>query len=203
MNSPQAREMLQPHVGTDGYYLLRPSADAKGGVLCTICVTYVVDLLSLCSLHTVLLQFGSCIVICHMSCKCIIASNVALWLIIPHPHTLHTHLLMYTLTHPHRNRSKLMNYRLVYDKGSNRYYIYPHTSFPAIHLLLSHYQTQPINAEANTRLLYPVGALRQDSPTSEGEDAYVVMERREFLITEHCFHAFVHLRNLNLWLIVY
>ena len=35
----QARELIHPHLGVDGYYLLRPSSDTHGGVLCTICVT--------------------------------------------------------------------------------------------------------------------------------------------------------------------
>ena len=38
----QARELLQPHLGTNGYYILRPSSERKGGVICTICVTYVI-----------------------------------------------------------------------------------------------------------------------------------------------------------------
>ena len=33
---------------TDGYYLLRPSSDNKGGVLCTICVTYVGNVHNIC-----------------------------------------------------------------------------------------------------------------------------------------------------------
>ncbi len=72
-----------------------------------------------------------------------------------------------------------MNYRLVQDPSSKHFYIHNHTTFPAICLLLGHYQSTAINVEANTRLLYPVGIPRQDTPTSEGEDAYVVMERRE------------------------
>ncbi|XP_064400015.1 uncharacterized protein LOC135346353 isoform X2 [Halichondria panicea] len=104
VNNVKARELLQPYLSTDGYYLLRPSSDSKGGVLCTICVT---------------------------------------------------------------NKSKLMNYRLVQDPSTKRFYIHSHTSFPAISLLLGHYQSTAINAEAKTRLLYPVGVPRQDTPTSE------------------------------------
>ncbi len=36
---PQVREIMQPYLKSDGHYLLRPSGDNKGGVLCTICVT--------------------------------------------------------------------------------------------------------------------------------------------------------------------
>jgi hypothetical protein len=35
----QAKEVLQPYLGSDGYYLLRPSSDSKGGIICSICVT--------------------------------------------------------------------------------------------------------------------------------------------------------------------
>lgn len=73
-----------------------------------------------------------------------------------------------------------MNYRLVREPDSGQYYIFPHTKFPNIHLLLAHYKTTPINAEVNTLLLQPV-TLPDQRPQhhEEGEDAYVVMERRK------------------------
>jgi len=76
------------------------------------------------------------------------------------------------------NRNKLMNYRMVRDPSSGMFYIHNHTQFPAINLLISHYQTAPINTEVNTRLLHPVGDPSQQQST-EAEDAYVIMEKRE------------------------
>ena len=78
-----------------------------------------------------------------------------------------------------------MNYRLARDPSSGQYFIFQHTMFPNIHLLLAYYKTTPINADANTRLLYPVTLpdqrphQQQQQQAEDGEDAYVVMERRK------------------------
>ena len=74
-----------------------------------------------------------------------------------------------------------MNYRLVRDPSSGQYYIFPNTMFPNIQLLLAYYRTTPINTEVNTLLLHPVTPPdpRQQQHNEEGEDAYVVMERRK------------------------
>ena len=40
--SLQARELIMPFIATDGFYLLRPPQDSKGGgVIGTLCVRYV------------------------------------------------------------------------------------------------------------------------------------------------------------------
>jgi len=74
------------------------------------------------------------------------------------------------------NKHKLVNYRLVSDRASRCYYIYTHTTFSSIQQLLEHYRHTPINAEANTRLLYPVTPA-PEKQSLEGEDCYVIMER--------------------------
>ena len=73
-----------------------------------------------------------------------------------------------------------MNYRLVHDRKTGHFYIHNHTTFPSINLLLGHYRAAPINAEVNTRLLFPVTPPGQATPTNDGEDAYVIMERRMY-----------------------
>ena len=75
-----------------------------------------------------------------------------------------------------------MNYRLVRDPATRKYYIFPHTMFPNIQLLLAYYKTTPINADVNTLLLYPVALpdpRQQQQREEDGEDAYVIMERRK------------------------
>ena len=84
---------------------------------------------------------------------------------------------------PFRNSNKLMNYRLTRDAATGKYYIHQHTMFPNIQLLLAYYKTTPINAEVNTLLLYPVTPpdprQQQQQREEDGEDAYVIMERRK------------------------
>ena len=75
-----------------------------------------------------------------------------------------------------------MNYRLVRDPSTGKYYIFQHTMFPNIQLLLAYYKTTPINADVKTFLLYPVtppDSRQQQQREEDGEDAYVIMERRK------------------------
>ena len=76
----------------------------------------------------------------------------------------------------HSNKQKLVNYRLVRDKSPKSYYIHVHTKFSDIRQLLEHYSHNPINADANTRLLYPITPA-QETDSLDGEGCYVVMER--------------------------
>ena len=76
----------------------------------------------------------------------------------------------------HSNKQKLVNYRLVRDKSAKSYYIHVHTKFSDIRQLLEHYSHNPINADANTRLLYPITPA-QETDSLDGEGCYVVMER--------------------------
>jgi hypothetical protein len=40
VSKEKARELITPHSNRNGFYLLRPSGDKQGAVLCTICVTH-------------------------------------------------------------------------------------------------------------------------------------------------------------------
>ena len=62
------------------------------------------------------------------------------------------------------------------DRSPKSYYIHVHTKFRDIHQLLEHYSRNPINAEVNTRLLYPITPAKE-TESLDGEGCYVVMER--------------------------
>ena len=61
-----------------------------------------------------------------------------------------------------------MNYRLVRDLQSGRFFVHQNKQFYSIQELIANYGREPLNPEHNTRLIHPV--------TVEQDEAYVALE---------------------------
>ena len=68
------------------------------------------------------------------------------------------------------NNNKIWNYRLARDPFSSQYYIFSHTMFPNIQLLLAYYKHTPINADINTLLLHPIARQQKITPQQKFEE---------------------------------
>ena len=92
-------------------------------------------------------------------------------------HSIHALLISCAhAIHIYRNKSRLMNYRLISNQQTSKVYIHTHTTFAKVSDLVQYYKSTPINAEVNTRLLFPVGAATSELDGGE-QDTYVIMEK--------------------------